>query len=145
MNHPNPDPIAVQVRRVFAAPRERVFRAWLDRDALQHWFRPGGLPLVVSRLDAQVGGGFRFETTATDGSAVITTGTYLEISSPEKLVFTWISSMDSQQESLVTLEFIEQGATTEVILTHDRVADSARISIYHEGWTALFEQLASFL
>jgi hypothetical protein len=42
MNQPGPEQTtSVQVRRLIVAVRGRVFRAWIKRDALQHWLRPG--------------------------------------------------------------------------------------------------------
>ena len=144
MNQPSPDQTtSLQLRRLFSAPRERVFRAWIEREALQQWFRPGGMAVTVSRLDAHVGGSFQFETKAPDGTYSLTTGKYLEISFPEKLVFTWASNVIKGQETLVTVEFIERGASTEIILTHDRFASDTRLAIFQQGWTSSLDRLAS--
>ena len=133
---------SLQVRRLIPAARERVFRAWIEREALQQWFRPGGIEVVISQLDAQVGGTFRFEAKASNGTRTVFTGKYLEVSFPEKLVFTLTSYLTDDQETLVTIELIEQGGSTEVILTHDRFA-SAAIMARHQGWPLLLDQLAS--
>ena len=62
MSQPRPEQnISLQVRRLFPAPRERVFRAWIERNALQRWVRPGGMEVIVSRLEVHVGGSFHFE------------------------------------------------------------------------------------
>jgi len=139
----SPDRTSLQVRGLFAAPRERVFRAWIEREALQKWLRPGGVEVTVSRLDARVGGSFQFETKAADGRSGVTTGNYLEITFPEKLVFTWVSSAIQDQETLVTVEFIARGASTEIILTHDRFTSDARIAMYRNGWASMLNRLAS--
>ena len=133
---------SLQVRRLIPAPRERVFRAWIERDALQQWFRPGGVEVKVSRLEAQVGGGFQFETTASDGTRGVMTGKYLEINFPERLVFTLTSYVTDDKETLVTIEFIEQGASTEVIVTHDRFASAAIRARHQQGWALILAQLA---
>ena len=134
--------ISLQVRRLIPAVRERVFRAWIEREALQQWFRPGGIEVVISQLDAQVGGTFRFEANASNGTRTVFTGKYLEVSFPEKIVFTLTSYLTDDQETLVTIELIEQGGSTEVILTHDRFA-SAAIMARHQGWPLLLDRLAS--
>jgi uncharacterized protein YndB with AHSA1/START domain len=143
MSYISPDQTSLQVRRTFAAPRERVFRAWIEREALQRWFRPGGVEVIVSHLDAHVGGSFQFETKAADGTPTVTTGKYLEIRFPEKLVFTWVSNALTGQETLVTVEFIEHSASTEVILTHDRFISGTKITMFENGWTSMLDQLAS--
>jgi hypothetical protein len=48
----------------------------------------------------------------------------------------------SVQETLVTIEFIEQGASTEVILTHERFASAAVMARHQQGWASLLERLA---
>lgn len=62
------------VRRTFPAARERVFRAWTEREALLQWFRPRGMGVTISKLEVQVGGSFCFDLA--DGSDSLV-GTYL--------------------------------------------------------------------
>ena len=146
MNQPSLDEnLSLQVRRLISAPRERVFRAWIEREALQQWFRPGGVEVKVSRLEAHVGGSYQFETKASDGTRVVTTGKYLEIRFPEKLVFTWATNATENKETLVTVEFIEQGASTEVILTHDRLASGVVMARHQQGWESILDRLASVM
>ena len=70
------------LRRTFTASRQRVFRAWLEPQALECWLRPRGLSMTVRTLEAHVGGTFHFDLE--NGSSII--GTYLNIIPPEKLV-----------------------------------------------------------
>ncbi len=49
------------LRRTFTASRQRVFRAWIEPEAVQHWFKPRGMSVTVRSLDARVGGSFRFD------------------------------------------------------------------------------------
>ncbi len=146
MIQPSREPgTSLQLRRLFAAPRERVFRAWIERDALQRWFRPHGMPIVVSRLEPHVGGGFQFETQGADGTCTTTSGTFLEISFPDKLVFTWVSNAIPDRDTLVTVEFITQGSSTEVVLTHERFPAGTRIAIFQQGWSSMLDQLADIV
>ncbi len=126
------------VQRTFPATRERVFRAWTEREALQQWFRPGGRGVTISKLDVQVGGSFCFELA--DGSNSLV-GTYLEIVRPEKLVFTWSSTAKHDQETLVTVEFIEHGPVTQVVLTHERFSSKKMRALHQAGWLSLLDQL----
>jgi len=48
------------LRRTFTASRHRVFRAWIEPEAMEHWLRPRGMGMTVSNLEARVGGSFRF-------------------------------------------------------------------------------------
>ena len=144
MNQPSPDQAtSLQVRRLFAAPRERVFRAWIEREALQKWMSAGGIQVRVSNLEVQVGGSYYLEAIDTDGTRTVITGKYLEISAPEKLVFTWASTITDNKETLVTIAFIEHGTSMEVILTHDRLVDGTMLMSHQQGWAAMLERLAS--
>ena len=129
------------LRRTFTAERARVFRAWITPRALESWFRPGGMSMTVRSLDARVGGSFRFELE--DGSSII--GTYRQIVPPEKLVFTWFGGAAQNWETVVTLDFLDQGAVTEVVLTHEHLDTEARRARATNGWSSLFDALASVL
>ncbi len=129
------------LRRAFAASRQRVFRAWIEPEALQHWLRPRGMGMTVSSLDARVGGSFRFDLE--NGSSIV--GTYLHIVPPEKLVFTWSGEAMKGRETVVTLDFLDQGAVTEVVLTHEGLSTPERRALAEGGWPSLFDALASVL
>ena len=129
------------LRRTFTASRQRVFRAWVTPQALEHWFRPGGMRVTVRSLDAQVGGSLRFELE--DGSFIV--GTYLHIVPPEKLVFTWSGEARQDQRTIVTLDFLDQGAVTEVVLTHERLNSEAVHARVRIGWTSMLDTLASVI
>ena len=129
------------LRRTFEASRARVFRAWITPEALEQWLRPRGIHMTVQSLDARVGGSFRFELE--NGSSIV--GTYLQIVPPEKLVFTWSAGAALGQETVVTLDFLEQGAVTELILTHEHLVTPLRHAVAQGGWSSVFDALASAL
>jgi uncharacterized protein YndB with AHSA1/START domain len=129
------------LRRTFTASRQRVFRAWITPGALEHWLRPRGMSMTVRSLDARVGGSFCFELE--DGSSLI--GTYLQIVPPEKLVYTWSDRAAQSWETVVTLDFLDQGPVTEVVLTHEGLNTPERRALVEGGWPSLFDALASVL
>ena len=129
------------LRRTFEASRARVFRAWITPAALEQWFRPAGMRITVRSLDARVGGSFRFELE--NGGSII--GTYLEIVPPEKLVFTWSAGAAPGQEAVVTLDLLEQGTVTELVLTHEHLVTPERHAVAEGGWSSVFDALASVL
>jgi uncharacterized protein YndB with AHSA1/START domain len=134
----------LRLRRTFNAAPEQVFRAWTEPEALQQWFKPLGHPVSVVALDLRVGGAYRFEMHLPDGERSPITGTYLEIVRPEKLVFTWCSGGTNHEETLVSVEFIDRGDATEIILTHERLADDAMETLHRQGWESVFEQLGAY-
>ena len=129
------------LRRTFTAARQRVFRAWITPMALERWLRPRGMSMVVRALDAQVGGSFRFELE--NGSFIV--GTYLQIIPPEKLVFTWSGEGIQGTETIITLDFWELGAATEMVLTHEGLSTEAIRALVTGGWPSLLDALASVL
>ena len=129
------------LRRAFTASRQRVFRAWIEPEALEHWFRPKGMSVSVSKLEARVGGSFRFDLE--NGSSIV--GTYLQIVPPEKLVFTWSGGATQDKETVVTLDFLDQGPVTEVVLTHERLSTPELRALFGSGWPSLLDALAEVL
>lgn len=81
-------------KRVVAAPPERVFRAFVEPDALAAWLPPDGMTGVVEQLDARPGGRYRIVLTYVDGGghgkttadADVTEGTFVEVVPGERVV-----------------------------------------------------------
>jgi uncharacterized protein YndB with AHSA1/START domain len=80
---------SVRLHRVFTAPPERVYRAFLDPNALVKWMAPHGFTATVHHLDAKVGGTFRMSfTNFTTGNSHSFGGEYLELVPNELLRYT---------------------------------------------------------
>ena len=139
---PSPyDGTPLVLRRTFRASRQRVFRAWIEPEALERWFRPKGMSVTVRSFHARVGGSFRFELE--NGNIIF--GTYLRIAPPEQLVFTWSGTAIQDRETIVTLDFLDQGAMTEVVLTHAGLSTPDMHALFAGGWAPLLDALASIL
>lgn len=83
-------PVAVEITRTFAAPREKVFRAWTDANELACWFAPSpDYTIVVPELELRVGGRYVVEMHHKGGNVHLVGGTYREVLPPEKISFTW--------------------------------------------------------
>jgi uncharacterized protein YndB with AHSA1/START domain len=129
------------VRRQMAVPRERVFEAWLDSESLAHWMRPGNSTHATVTVDPRVGGGFRIVMEGQpDGSCREHRGEYLAIEPPSLLSFTWISQATDHTPTVVTIEFHERGAGTELVLTHRRLPPKA-VEGHRKGWTDIVRLL----
>lgn len=60
MANPKTSPATtLRVARSFAAPREKVFRAWTDPEELKKWFGPVGYSTLIAEVDLRVGGKYR--------------------------------------------------------------------------------------
>lgn len=77
----------VTLHRVLPAPPERVYRAFLDPDAMAKWLPPHGFTGRVLQMDARVGGGYRMQFTNFSSGKVMTFGgRYLELVPIERIV-----------------------------------------------------------
>ncbi len=142
-----PSQIALQVKRTFAAPRERVFRAWTDPKELAAWFAPSpDFTIVVPALDLRVGGACWVEMHHKSGAVHRLRSIYREVNPPKKLAFTWRWEPEATaEETLVTIEFHDLGKSTEIILTHERFSSELEKEKHNHGWIGCFDQLGKFL
>src|SRR4051812_15402256 len=82
-------PNTVRFHRVLRAPAERVYRAFLDADAMAKWLPPNGFTGRVHHADAKVGGTFRMSfTNFTSGKSHAFGGEYLELTPHERIRYT---------------------------------------------------------
>jgi uncharacterized protein YndB with AHSA1/START domain len=85
----SPSTHTIKLHRVLRSKPERVYRAFLDADAMAKWLPPNGFTAKVHHLDAKVGGSFRMSfTNFTTGSSNAFGGTYRELVPNERLVYT---------------------------------------------------------
>jgi uncharacterized protein YndB with AHSA1/START domain len=139
----------LQIRRTFAAPRERVFRAWTEPDELRKWWGAGeGFSAPIAEVDLRVGGKYRLGMKPPDSDDLyICTGAYREVSPPEKLVYTWAwegMSTDAE-ETLVTVEFHDLGGSTEIVVTHELFPDEKARDEHAQGWSGCLDMLVKAL
>ena len=105
----------VTVTRVFDAPRELVFRTWIEPEHLMRWWGPRGFTNPVCELDARVGGAIFVRMHGPNGRVVLMTGTFREIVAPERLVLSAVAADRDghpQFEGLVTATFEDEGGKT---------------------------------
>ena len=79
----------IRLHRVLRAKPERVYRAFLDADAMSKWLPPNGFTGKVHHLDAKVGGSFKMSfTNFTTGKGISFGGEYLELIPHERIRYT---------------------------------------------------------
>ena len=79
----------IKLHRVLRANSERVYRAFLDPDAMAKWLPPNGFTGKVYHLDAKVGGSYKMSfTNFTTGKSHSFGGTYLELTPHERIQYT---------------------------------------------------------
>lgn len=128
--------LAIEIRRTLPHPRESVFAAWTDPRALTRWFAPtDDYRVVVPVLELKAGGRYTIEMHHSGGNVHSATGNYRVVDRPGKLEFTWRWDGEPiEAETLVTVEFLDRGASTEVILKHERFASEEARDAHDKGW-----------
>jgi uncharacterized protein YndB with AHSA1/START domain len=148
---------SVQIRRTFAASREKVFAAWAQRDQLEKWMCRDVSAHIIThhQQDIRTGGRYLMEVRDPNRSETYWgQGVYREVKPPERIVFTWswtIGAPDGEQldpdspETEVAVEFFARGNFTEVVLSHSGFG-TAKIRDEHDrGWNGCLDVLARVL
>ena len=143
----------LEIRRVFHAPRARVWAAWTQREQLEEWMCKD-VPTHQAKyveLDVRPGGRYVIEIPLPDGK-YIGQGVFREVRPPEKLVFTWSwkrlpekPGEDLGGDSVVTVELLDRGDSTEMLFTHTGLAAGEVRESTQRGWLGCFDVLAPVL
>jgi uncharacterized protein YndB with AHSA1/START domain len=138
----------LQISRVIAAPRERVFAAWTSPEEIKMWFGPEAGRVLDAQVDLRVGGEYCFYTSTPTLGEVRVRGQYREIIPPSKLVYTWQWEGNPEFEvgsSLVTVEFVEVGGLTTIHLTHEQLPSAESRDAHAHGWIGALDKLEKYL
>ena len=137
----------IRLHRVFRAPPEKLYRAFLEADALAKWISPFGFTAKVHHLEARVGGGFRMSfTNFTTGATHSFGGTYLELVPHERLRYT-----DKFDDRNLPGEIVVASAVkpvlcgTEVQIEQSGVPAVIPAEMCYLGWQESLVQLAQLV
>jgi len=134
--------LSVNIKKILHAPIEKVFDAWLNPKMLSKFMR--GMPDMAEtdvEMDARDGGHFKFIMHLGD-KIIPHTGKYLEISRPDKLIFTWESQYSVVDNSTVTLIFTKiDDHKTNISLSHVKFIDEEARSGHEDGWGNVLDKL----
>ncbi|MCB1890157.1 MAG: SRPBCC domain-containing protein [Rhodocyclaceae bacterium] len=140
------DTLQLELQRVFAHPRERVFDAWTRPEALAAWMGPTEAIRAESVcVDLREGGHYRIEFVEAGEPRKRVEGTYLTVRRPERLMFTWVWAPpfpDAGVETTVIVDFSEVPGGTRVHLRHLRFATPAVCELHLAGWNGTLDKFA---
>src|SRR3982750_911809 len=137
-NHKEPSTMSSTVRlhRVLRAPPERVYRAFLDADAMAKWLPPNGFTCKVHHLEAKVGGTYRMSfTNFTTGQGHSFGGEYRELVPSETIRYT--DSFDDPNlpgEMLTTVTLKPVSCGTELNVVQDGLPEAIPLEMCYLGW-----------
>ncbi|MES1945638.1 activator of hsp90 ATPase 1 family protein [Salinisphaera sp. PC39] len=140
-------PSTVHLHRVLRAAPERVYRAFLDPDAMGKWLPPHGFTGKVHEMDARVGGSHRMSfTNFTTGTSHAFGGEYLELVPNERLRYTdRFDDPNLPGEMRVTVELRQVSVGTELNVTQDGIPDMIPAEACHLGWQESLAALAALV
>jgi uncharacterized protein YndB with AHSA1/START domain len=127
---------SVRLHRVLTAPPERVYRAFLDADAIAKWLPPNGFTCKVHHFDAKVGGTHKMSfTNFTTGNSHSFGGTYLELVPNERIRYT--DAFDDPNlpgEMTVTVTLKKVSCGTEMHVLQENLPDVIPVEQCYLGW-----------
>jgi uncharacterized protein YndB with AHSA1/START domain len=140
-------PGTVRLHRVIATKPEKVYRAFIEADALAKWLPPNGFVCTVHQLDAKVGGAFRmsFRNFTTSNSHSFG-GEYIELVPHERLRYTDKfddPNLPGQIQVTVTLRKVSLG--TELNIVREGLPDAIPLEACYLGWQESLRNLAKLV
>lgn len=137
----------VRLHRVLRAPAERIYRAFLDADAMAKWLPPHGFTATVHEMDARVGGGFKMSfTNFTSGKGHSFHGRYVELT-PHTCI-RYVDQFDDPNlpgEMPVTVSLRAVSCGTEVNIVQEGLPAVIPVEMCYMGWQESLLQLAQLV
>ena len=140
-------PSTIRLHRVLRAPPDRVYRAFLDPDAMVKWLPPYGFTGKVHHADAKVGGTYKMSfANFTTGKSHAFGGRYLEMKPNELIRYTDKfddPNLPGEMQTTVTLKKVSCG--TELNIVQEGVPDVIPAEACYLGWQDSLVQLANLV
>lgn len=137
----------IKLNRVLRAPPERVYRAFLDADAMAKWLPPHGFTCKVHHMDARVGGTYRMTfTNFSGGTGHSFGGEYRELVPSETLRYTdRFEDPNLPGEMQTTVKFRKVLCGTEISVVQEGIPEAIPLEMCYLGWQDSLAQLAKLV
>lgn len=137
----------VRLHRVLRAPPERIYRAFIDPDAMAKWLPPHGFTGKVHAMDARVGGRYRMSfTNFSTGHAHSFGGEYLELVPNERIRHTdRFDDTGLPGEMTVTVALKPVSCGTDVSIVQEGIPEAIPTEACHLGWQESLALLAQLV
>ena len=140
-------PNTIRLHRVLRASPERVYRAFLNADAMAKWLPPNGFTGKVHQMDARVGGTYKMSfTNFTTGQSHSFGGTYVELAENERIRYTDRfddPNLKGEIQATITLKKVSVG--TELHILQEGVPDVIPAEACYLGWQESLTLLAKLV
>ena len=137
----------IRLHRVLRATPEKIYRAFLDADAMAKWLPPNGFTGKVHHLDAKVGGTYKmsFSNFAT-GKSHSFGGTYLELSHHERIRYTnKFDNTNVPRDMQTTIALKQVFCGTELNITQEGIPAAIPVEACYLGWQESLTLLAKLV
>lgn len=140
-------PGTVRLHRVLTTKPEKVYRAFLEPDAMAKWLPPNGFTCIVHHMEARAGGSFRMSfRNFTTGHSHSFGGHYLELVPHERLRYTdTFEDSNLPGEMLVTVTLRKVAVGTEVDIVQEGIPDVIPVEACYLGWQQSLRNLAKLV
>jgi uncharacterized protein YndB with AHSA1/START domain len=137
----------IRLHRVLRAPADRIYRAFLDAEALAKWLPPNGFTAAVHQLDARVGGSYRMSfTNFSTGARHFFGGEYLELEPGLRIVHTdRFEDAGLPGEMRTTIMFTPASCGTELTIVQEAMPEPIPLDGCYLGWQESLAQLANLV
>lgn len=138
---------AVQLHRVLRATPERIYRAFLDPDAMAKWLPPNGFTGKVHHMDAKVGGGYKMSfTNFTSGNSHSFGGKYVELKPHERIRYTnQFDNPGLPGEMTTTIRLRKVSVGTELNVVQEGIPSAIPAEACYLGWQESLTLLAKLV
>jgi uncharacterized protein YndB with AHSA1/START domain len=137
----------IRLHRVLHATPEKVYRAFLDADAMAKWLPPNGFTGKVHHMDAKVGGGYKMSfTNFTTGKSHSFGGKYVELVPNERIRYTDKfddPNMSGEMQTTITIKKVSCG--TELNIVQEGVPSVIPAEVCYLGWQESLTLLAKLV
>jgi uncharacterized protein YndB with AHSA1/START domain len=137
--------VSLVVRRTIRASAARLFEAWTQPAQLLAWWGPKHVRCSGADVDLRVGGAYRIANELPDGRTLVIDGEFEVVEPPHKLVYTWRLGSGAAPAERVTVRFEPRHGETEVIVIHERIADTTTRDGHELGWHGCLDGLAAHI
>lgn len=130
------------VRRIKAQPAI-VFDAVTTAEGISHWWGPDAGPVLLSESDPRVGGHYRLRFRMLDGTEHESSGEFLVIDPPRRVVMTWrwLGGVEDPGESRIEISLRAVDDGTELTFSQSLLRDEATRTSHEWGWNGALDKL----
>ncbi len=140
-------PGTVRLHRVLTTSPQKIYRAFIEPDAMAKWLPPNGFTATVHHMDARVGGSFRMSfRNFTNGQSHSFGGQYLELSPGERLRYTdKFEDPSLPGDIVVTVILKKVSVGTEIHISQEGLPDLIPVEACYLGWQESLRNLAKLV